>query len=120
MEIPPFFSCFDVSRAFTVTFSQWTPKSARLLRPNFNILINGGALGSDETGHGCNLIPGREMLEATFGRVGQNMSITACAGGHVAGFDEGKGFLLLDLKGLYTGNIFLYFDTTSNFDRQDF
>ena len=56
----------------------------RLLRPNFNILIGGGALGSDETGHGCNLIPGREMLEATFGRVGQNMSITACAGGHVA------------------------------------
>jgi hypothetical protein len=57
-----------------------------LLRPNFNILIGGGALGSDETGHGCNLIPGREMLEATFGRVGQNMSITACAGGHVAWF----------------------------------
>eukprot|EP00435_Cladocopium_sp_Y103_P001615 s248_g1.t1 len=57
-----------------------------LLRPNFNILINGGALGSDETGHGCNLIPGREMLEATFGREGQNMSITACAGGHAGVF----------------------------------
>lgn len=62
-----------------------TPQSL-LVRPSFNIMVNGGALGSDDTGHGCNLIPGREMLDATYGRTGQNMSISACPGGHAGVF----------------------------------
>ena len=64
------------SNATTEVGLNWTkpsPDSSRAslwVRPNFNILVNGGALGSDEKSSPCNMIPGREMLQSTYGMVG--------------------------------------------------